>query len=98
VAGGIRRTSQDEITLAPERKAALVPPAVVKAIARVKSPDRLILASDAAVMAGMSPDVYKWGNIEVRVFDDGHLGLGVQKTILMTRILFDSRAMNARMT
>jgi N-acetylglucosamine-6-phosphate deacetylase len=52
-----------------------LPPAVVKVIARVKSPDHIILASDAAVMGGMSPGVYKWGNIEVRVFDDGHLGL-----------------------
>lgn len=53
-----------------------LPPAVLKVIARVKGRDRLILASDASVMGGLNPGVYKWGNIDVRVFDDGHLGLG----------------------
>jgi len=52
-----------------------LPPAVVKVFARVKSPDRIILASDAAVFGRMGPGVHKWGNIDVRVFDDGHLGL-----------------------
>ncbi len=28
------------------------------------------MASDAPSWQGLSPDVYKWGNIEVRVFDE----------------------------
>ncbi len=52
-----------------------LPPAVVKVILRAKTPDRLILVSDIAVLGGMKPGIQKWGDIEVEVFKDGHLGL-----------------------
>lgn len=52
-----------------------LPPAVVKVIARVKGLERLILISDLALLGGFQPGVYKWGNLDVQVFDDGHLGL-----------------------
>jgi N-acetylglucosamine-6-phosphate deacetylase len=52
-----------------------LPPAVVNVILKTKGMDRLILVSDVAVLGGMNPGIHKWGNINVEVFEDGHLGL-----------------------
>ncbi|MGB4586554.1 MAG: amidohydrolase family protein [Rectinemataceae bacterium] len=52
-----------------------LPPAVVKTIARAKGMDRLILVSDVSQPGGTEPGLYRWGNLDVRVFDDGHVGL-----------------------
>ena len=52
-----------------------LPPAVVKTIARAKGMDRLILVSDVSQPGGYEPGLYRWGTLDVRVFDDGHIGL-----------------------
>ncbi len=52
-----------------------LPKSVVQVFARVKGLDRLILVSDAAYLGGLTPGVYRWNEIEVQVFEDGHLGL-----------------------
>lgn len=52
-----------------------LPPAVVKTIYRAKGPQRVILVSDAAFPGGYPSGLYKWGNLAVEVFPDGHLGL-----------------------
>jgi N-acetylglucosamine-6-phosphate deacetylase len=48
---------------------------VVRVFARAKGLDRLILVSDAAYLGGLKPGLYKWSDVDVQVFDDGHLGL-----------------------
>jgi N-acetylglucosamine-6-phosphate deacetylase len=52
-----------------------LPKSVVQVFTRAKGLDRLILVSDAAYLGGLKPGLYKWNNVEVQVFDDGHLGL-----------------------
>jgi N-acetylglucosamine-6-phosphate deacetylase len=52
-----------------------LPKSVVQVFTRAKGPDRLILVSDAAYLGGLEPGLYQWNNVEVQVFDDGHLGL-----------------------
>jgi N-acetylglucosamine-6-phosphate deacetylase len=52
-----------------------LPQSVVKTIARTKGLERLILVSDVALLGGFPPGTYKWGNLDVEVFEDGHLGL-----------------------
>ena len=52
-----------------------LPSSAVKVFARAKSLERLILTSDVALAGGLNPGIYKWGNMEVEVFKDGHLGL-----------------------
>ena len=52
-----------------------LPPTVAKTIARAKGMDRLILVSDVSQPGGLEPGLYRWGRLEVRVFDDGHVGL-----------------------
>lgn len=52
-----------------------LPASVVKAFSRVKGLDRLILVSDAAAPAGLEPGRRRWGNLEVELFPDGHIGL-----------------------
>jgi N-acetylglucosamine-6-phosphate deacetylase len=52
-----------------------LPPAVVKVIARAKSLEKLILVSDAALLGGYKPGLYKWDRLDVEVFADGHIGL-----------------------
>jgi len=52
-----------------------LPGSVVKVFARAKGLERLILVSDVALLGGYSPGIYKWGDLDVEVFKDGHLGL-----------------------
>ncbi|UCF96498.1 MAG: amidohydrolase family protein [Spirochaetaceae bacterium] len=52
-----------------------LPDSVLKVFTRVKGPERLILVSDVAHLAGCKPGIHKRGNIDVQVFEDGHLGL-----------------------
>ncbi len=52
-----------------------LPASAVKVFARAKGLERLILTSDVALAGGLNPGIYKWGNMEVEVFKDGHLGL-----------------------
>ncbi len=51
-----------------------LPPSVIKVFVRVKGLNKLILVSDAALLGGLEPGIYKWGALEVEVFPDGHLG------------------------
>jgi N-acetylglucosamine-6-phosphate deacetylase len=52
-----------------------LPESVVKVFNRAKGLDRLILISDVACFGGLTPGKYSIGNINVQVFEDGHLGL-----------------------
>ena len=52
-----------------------LPEAVIRTFWRTKGPERIILTSDVAVMAGREPGVYDWGGIRVQVHADGHLGV-----------------------
>jgi N-acetylglucosamine-6-phosphate deacetylase len=52
-----------------------LPKSVVRVFTRAKSLDRLILVSDAAYLGGLKPGLYRWNDVEVQVFADGHLGL-----------------------
>lgn len=52
-----------------------LPKSVVQVFTRAKGLDRLILVSDVAYLGGLKPGFYRWNDVEVQVFDDGHLGL-----------------------
>lgn len=52
-----------------------LPPSVVKVFTRAKGLDRLILVSDVALLGGFPEGQYKWGNMDIDVHADGHLGL-----------------------
>jgi len=52
-----------------------LPGSVIKVITRAKGLSRLLLVSDVGPMGGLNPGVHKWGNIDVEVHPDGHLGL-----------------------
>ena len=52
-----------------------LPPAVMKSLARAKGYGKTVLTSDVSKMAGMPAGDYTVGNVPVRVFDDGHIGV-----------------------
>ncbi len=52
-----------------------VPYSTLKVFARAKGFDKLILTSDAGPMGGLAPGRYRWGETDVDVYNDGHLGL-----------------------
>ena len=52
-----------------------LPKSVVQVFTRAKGLDRLILVSDGAYLGGLKPGLYRWNDVDVQVFDDGHLGL-----------------------
>ena len=66
-----------------------LPPSVVKIILRAKTLDRVILVSDVAVLGGMKEGIYKWGDIDVEVYKDGHLGLAGTEYLAGAGHLFD---------
>lgn len=52
-----------------------LPDSVLRVFARAKGLERLVLVSDAAFLAGMEPGFHRWGDIEVEVYPDRHIGL-----------------------
>ena len=66
-----------------------LPSAVVKVILKTKGLNGLVLVSDVAVLGGMEPGVHKWGEIDVEVFEDGHLGLAGTEYLAGSGHLFD---------
>jgi N-acetylglucosamine-6-phosphate deacetylase len=66
-----------------------LPSSVVKVFFRAKGLKRLVLVSDAALLAGYKPGVYKWGHIDVEVHQDGHLGLAGTEFLAGAAHLFD---------
>ncbi len=52
-----------------------LPPSVVKVILRAKELKRIILVSDVTDLGGVAPGIYRWGDVKVEVFRDGHLGV-----------------------
>lgn len=52
-----------------------LPRSVVNVITRTKGLQRLVLVSDVAYYAGLKPGLYEFENTDIRVFEDGHLGL-----------------------
>jgi N-acetylglucosamine-6-phosphate deacetylase len=66
-----------------------LPFSVVKVILRAKTLDRVILVSDVAVLGGMKKGIYKWGDIDVEVYNDGHLGLAGTEYLAGAGHLFD---------
>jgi N-acetylglucosamine-6-phosphate deacetylase len=65
----------DELTAGIIADGFHLPPSVVKVFTRAKGLERLVLVSDVALLGGCEPGVHKWGNLDVEVFPDGHLGL-----------------------
>jgi len=52
-----------------------LPESVLRVFHRAKGLARLILVSDVALLGGKNPGIYKWGNLDVQVYPDGHIGL-----------------------
>ncbi|MDC7246120.1 MAG: amidohydrolase family protein [Sphaerochaetaceae bacterium] len=52
-----------------------LPDSVLKVIDKVKGAEKTILVSDVAFLGGFAPGDYRWGDIEVEVYSDGHIGL-----------------------
>lgn len=52
-----------------------IPKPTLRVFARAKGRDRIVLVSDVAPIAGQAPGTYKWGNMEIAVHEDGHVGL-----------------------
>jgi N-acetylglucosamine-6-phosphate deacetylase len=50
-------------------------PEQIEAFYRAKSLNNIFLVSDVGPLGGKKTGIYKWGNIDVQVYDDGHLGL-----------------------
>jgi N-acetylglucosamine-6-phosphate deacetylase len=66
-----------------------LPKSVVQVFTRTKGLDRLILVSDAAYLGGLKPGLYKWNDVDIQVFDDGHLGLAGTESLAGAAHLLD---------
>lgn len=52
-----------------------LPDSVLLVFSRAKGLDRIVLASDVSFLGGTGPGVRRWGDVEVEVHADGHIGL-----------------------
>jgi len=66
-----------------------LPKSVVQVFTRAKGLGRLILVSDVAYLGGLKPGLYKWNDVDVQVFDDGHLGLAGTESLAGAAHLLD---------
>ena len=71
-----------------------LPAEVLQTFARSKGLNRLILVSDVAPLGGFDRGLYKWGNIDVEVFEDGHLGLPGSETLAGAAHLLDQNVVH----
>jgi len=67
-----------------------LPPYVLDTFTKAKGKDRILLISDAAALAGSPPGIYQWGEMEVEVFEDGHMGLAGTKSLAGASLLLDT--------
>jgi N-acetylglucosamine-6-phosphate deacetylase len=65
----------DELTASIIADGFHLPHPVIKVFARAKEQQRLVLVSDVGPMGGLTPGKHRWGDVEVEVYEDGHLGL-----------------------
>jgi len=66
-----------------------LPKSVVKVIRRAKGTDKLFMVSDTTLLGGYRPGIYKWGDMDVEVFPDGHLGLANTGMLAGAALLLD---------
>jgi N-acetylglucosamine-6-phosphate deacetylase len=59
-----------------------LPPEVVKVFVRAKTPERVVLVSDLAGLAGLPPGRYTSSGCEVEMLDDGRLVIAGQQQLL----------------
>ncbi|MGB4405527.1 MAG: hypothetical protein WBI82_01545 [Sphaerochaeta sp.] len=67
-----------------------LPPYVLDSFTKAKGKERLILISDAAALAGSPPGVYRWGEMKIEVFEDGHMGLAGTSSLAGASLLLDT--------
>lgn len=67
-----------------------LPPYVLDTYTRVKGVDRIILTSDVASLAGSPPGSYRWCDMDVEVFADGHMGLQGTHNLAGASLLLDT--------
>jgi N-acetylglucosamine-6-phosphate deacetylase len=65
----------DELTAGIISDGFHLPPSVVKTFARAKGLERLVLVSDVIPPAGYGRGRHKWGDLDVEIFEDGHIGV-----------------------
>ncbi|WP_319561978.1 amidohydrolase family protein [Marispirochaeta sp.] len=67
-----------------------LPPYVLDTYTRAKGKKRIILISDVAALAGSPPGLYRWGDMDVEVFPDGHMGLQGTLNLAGASLLLDT--------
>lgn len=71
-----------------------LPAATVKAMVRAKTPERVILVTDATAAAGQPPGEYKLGEVTVRVDDTGRVGVPGQPNLAGSALSMDRAVAN----
>ena len=67
-----------------------LPSYVLDSFTRAKGTEKIILISDAAALAGSPPGIYQWGEMEIEVFEDGHMGLAGTSSLAGASLLLDT--------
>jgi N-acetylglucosamine-6-phosphate deacetylase len=66
-----------------------LPPATVKAMVRAKTPSRVILVTDATIAAGQPPGFYKFGELTVRLDENGRVAVPGQPNLAGSALSLD---------
>lgn len=66
-----------------------LPPATVKSMVRAKTPSRVILVTDATIAAGQPPGLYKFGELTVRLDENGRVAVPGQPNLAGSALSMD---------
>ncbi|HAF85131.1 MAG TPA: N-acetylglucosamine-6-phosphate deacetylase [Sphaerochaeta sp.] len=85
-----KQLSEDRLSASIIADGFHLPPYVLDSFTKAKGKERLILISDAAALAGSPPGVYRWGEMKIEVFEDGHMGLAGTSSLAGASLLLDT--------
>jgi len=66
-----------------------LPPATVKAMVRAKTPERVVLVTDATIAAGQPPGEYMFGDLRVRLDETGRVAVPGQPNLAGSALSVD---------
>ncbi len=84
-----KQLSEDRLSASIIADGFHLPSYVLDSFAKAKGKEKILLISDVAALAGSPPGIYQWGDMNIEVFEDGHMGLAGTSNLAGASLLLD---------